>query len=62
MKSFDKHHAYADDHNAWKRGKAHADRLREMYNILKSAEKKKAYKAFTKQHKTDLPFKDFVGA
>jgi len=62
MKSFDKYHAYADDHGAWKRGTAHADRLREMYKVLKSAEKKKAYKEFVKKHKTELPFKDFSGA
>ena len=62
MKSFDKYHAYADDHGAWKRGTAHADRLREMYKVLKSAEKKKAYKEFVKKHKTELPFKDFSGS
>jgi hypothetical protein len=62
MKSFDKYHAYADDHSAWKKGKAHVDRLRDMYNMLQSSDKKKAYKEFKNTHKTDLPFKDFSGS
>mgnify|MGYP000023312895 FL=1 len=62
MKSFDKHYQYADDNGSYKSGSAHADRLREMYKVLKSAEKKKAYKEFVKKHKTELPFKDFSGA
>ena len=62
MKSFDTTYMYADDHGAWKRGSAHAERLREMYKILKTADKKKAYKEFVKIHKTDLPFKDFSGS
>ena len=33
-----------------------------MYKILKTADKKNAYKEFVKIHKTDLPFKDFSGS
>ena len=61
MKAFDFHYQMADG-AAYKKGLAHAEELRKLYDSLSSSDKKKAHLEFTKLYSSKQDFKSFKGA
>lgn len=62
LKAFDYTYQYSDDSKKYKRGSEQSQNLKELYNKLSNADKKKAAAAYSKRTKKKVDYKSFQGA